>query len=289
MVQFDQNRVGGLLVDGAFEALDVGDEQIVADELHAVADALAEQRPAGPVIFVQAIFERNQGVFAGDVGPVIDHLGAGQGTTFALEDIFAVDIQFGAGRVHGEHHVCAGFVASALDGFEDDFDGGFVGGQAGRKATFITDVSALATIVEHFFEGVVNFGTPAQRLAEATSADGHNHEFLEVGAVFGMLATVEDVHHRHRQHMRKRAADVAVQRHVVGVGGGTGHGQRHAEDGIGAEVLFGIAAIEDNHGAIDGDLVGGIFASQGSGDFGVDIVDGRQYPFAEVMFFVAVA
>jgi hypothetical protein len=29
---------------------------------------------------------------------------------------------------------------------------------------------------------------------------GHDHEFLNVDRVVGMLAAVDDVHHRHRQH-----------------------------------------------------------------------------------------
>ena len=51
-----------------------------------------------------------------------------------------------------------------------------------------------------------------------------------------MRAAVEDVHHRHRQHVRVRAADVAEQRQVGGVGGGVGDGERDAEDRVGAEL-----------------------------------------------------
>ena len=47
LVHLDQDRVGDPLVDPAPEALDVGDEQVVADELHAVRRA-ARSAPATP-------------------------------------------------------------------------------------------------------------------------------------------------------------------------------------------------------------------------------------------------
>ena len=48
--------------------------------------------------------------------------------------------------------------------------------------------------------------------AKVGAPTGHDHELLEVDGVVGVRAAVEDVHHRHRQHVRGLAAEVAPQR-----------------------------------------------------------------------------
>ena len=49
------------------------------------------------------------------------------------------------------------------------------------------------------------------RTASATEAAGdrQNHELLDVDRIVGMRAAIDDVHHRQRQHMGVRAADIA--------------------------------------------------------------------------------
>ena len=51
-----------LLVDAAAQALGVGDEEIVADELDAVAQALGQFGPARPVILGQPILDADDRV-----------------------------------------------------------------------------------------------------------------------------------------------------------------------------------------------------------------------------------
>jgi hypothetical protein len=47
LVDLDQDRVGDALVDAAGQALGVGDEQVVADELHPVAErAVSSAQPS---------------------------------------------------------------------------------------------------------------------------------------------------------------------------------------------------------------------------------------------------
>jgi hypothetical protein len=81
-------------------------------------------------------------------------------------------------------------------------------------------------------------------------------------AVSGVGAAVEDVHHRHRQHVRVGAADVAEQRQVRRVGGGTGHRHRHAEDRVGAEPGLVGGAVEVEHRLVDEPLLVGVEAQQ---------------------------
>ena len=60
---------------------------------------------------------------------------------------------------------------------------------------------------------------PVRSASEKVGAPaGHDHELLEVDLVVGVGAAVEHVHHRHRQHVRVGAAEVAPQR-LAGVGG----------------------------------------------------------------------
>ena len=50
--------------------------------------------------------------------------------------------------------------------------------------------------------------------AHVGAAHRHDHEFLDVDRVVGVRAAVDDVHHRHGQHVRAGAAEIAVERQV---------------------------------------------------------------------------
>ena len=63
LVELDQDGVGDLLLDALLQALGVGDEEVVADELD-VAELLGEELPAVPVVLGEAVFERDDGVLA---------------------------------------------------------------------------------------------------------------------------------------------------------------------------------------------------------------------------------
>ena len=62
--------------------------------------------------------------------------------------------------------------------------------------------------------------TPVRSASEKRRrAHRHDHELLEVDLVVGVRAAVQHVHHRHRQHVRRLAAEVAPQRQA-GLGRG---------------------------------------------------------------------
>jgi hypothetical protein len=126
------------------------------------------------------------------------------------------------------------------------------------EAALVADGGGQAAVVQHALEHVVGLGAPAQRLGEAGRAHRHDHELLEVDVVVGVGAAVEHVHHRHRQHVGVGAADVAVQRQAQLVGGGLGHGERHAEDGVGAEAGLVVGAVEVDQQLVDAALVEGL-------------------------------
>ena len=67
------------LVDALLEPLGVGDEQVVADDLHPVADRRGQRRPALPIVFGQRVFDRHQRVGVEQLGVELRHLLGGTG------------------------------------------------------------------------------------------------------------------------------------------------------------------------------------------------------------------
>ena len=129
---------------------------------------------------------------------------------------------------------------------------------------------------------MVDLGALAQCLAEGRGADRRDHELLDVDVGVGVRPTVEDVHHRHREHVGVGAADVAVERQAGGVGRGASDGQRDAEDRVGAEVRLVGRAVEVDHRLVDEALVVGLHAFERRADLGQDTVDGAEDALAEV-------
>ena len=73
------------------------------------------------------------------------------------------------------------------------------------------------------------------------------------------------------------------------LGRGMGHSHRHAEDGVGTEVLLVGRAVELEHPLVDAGLVEGIAPLEFVGDLGVDVLDRLEHPRAEIDGLVAVA
>jgi hypothetical protein len=74
--------------------------------------------------------------------------------------------------------------------------------------------------LQDLFQGVKNLHAGPQRVAERIEAERHDHEFLHVDRIVGVLTAVDDVHHRRRQEPRARAPQVAKQRQPAMLGGG---------------------------------------------------------------------
>ena len=134
-----------------------------------------------------------------------------------------------------------------------------------------------------------DFRPGAQRFRERSGADRHDHEFLEIDRIVGVDAAIDDVHHRHRQEPRRGAADIAIERQAIGGGRRLGDGERHAEDGVGAEAAFVGCAVERDHGLVDLDLGLGVHAAQGVENLAVDGIDRVAHALAEIAPLVAVA
>jgi hypothetical protein len=125
-----------------------------------------------------------------------------------------------------------------------------------------------------FLERVEHLGAHAQAVGERAGADRDDHELLEVDRVVGVRAAVEDVHHRHREHARALAAEVAPERLALLRGRRAGGGQRDAEDRVGPQARLVRRAVEVDERAIEPRLVEHVGAAHRLRDLAVDVRDG---------------
>ena len=132
-------------------------------------------------------------------------------------------------------------------------------------------------------------GAVAQRLGEGGRADWHRHELLKIDAVVGVLAAVEDVHHRHRQPSRPGATEVGVKRQARRHCGRPCHRHRDAQDGVGPERGLVRRAIQVDHQPVDLALSARVHADQFRCDPLVDIGAGLEHALAAIALLVAVA
>src|SRR5690606_38029270 len=75
LVELDQDRVAGALVDAFPDNLGVSHEQCVTDQLYLLSDLVGHNVPARPVGLVHAIFDGNDRVALAQVGEVIGETG----------------------------------------------------------------------------------------------------------------------------------------------------------------------------------------------------------------------
>ena len=74
LVQLDQDGVAHAAHDAVGQKGRIGDEDVVAYQLHPVAQHLGEHFPAVPVAFGQTVFDGHDGKLFGQIGVVIRQL-----------------------------------------------------------------------------------------------------------------------------------------------------------------------------------------------------------------------
>ena len=162
----------------ARDALGVGHEQVVADELDAVAEPLGQLLPAEPVVLGQAVLDRDDRVAGGPVGPQVDQLaglerpallGQHVARRRAVAAAPLLD-QLGRRRVERDRDVLAGPVAGPLDGAQDDLDRGLVRGERRREPALVALARREALVVEDRAQRGEDLGAGPQRLAVASTA-----------------------------------------------------------------------------------------------------------------------
>ena len=74
LVNLDQDRVGSAHLDTLLQELHVGNEEVVAYELAAVADALGQLHPVVPVVLIETILDRVDRILVDELLEVSDLL-----------------------------------------------------------------------------------------------------------------------------------------------------------------------------------------------------------------------
>ena len=99
LVNLDQDAVGDALVDAALQSRGVGDEQVVANELHTIPELVGEQLPTFPIVFVTAVFDRADWVLVDPTGKEVDHSGRIELATVDGIGLFLRVIKLGGGDI----------------------------------------------------------------------------------------------------------------------------------------------------------------------------------------------
>src|SRR3546814_19205202 len=105
-------------LDAFLEDPRVGDEQVVADQLHLLAKARGQLRPAIPVVLANAVLDGDDRVLVAPASEEIDELLADQALSLADQVVLAVLVDLGARHVQAPPHVLAGVLAGLPCGFE---------------------------------------------------------------------------------------------------------------------------------------------------------------------------
>ena len=200
--------------------------------------------PSRPVVLGHAVLDADDRVVAHQGGEAGRRSRRAEHLAFAGEVVVAVAVELRGGAVERQADLAAGLVAGLLDRLEDQLERLAGAGRLGRSRPRRRPRSAgPACRAARAAHGRSRPG--AQRLAKALEAARHDHAFLDVEAVVGVRAAVDDVHQRGRQDQAARAGrQVAVQRQAGRARAGVGGGERDREQRVGAERGFVVAAVE---------------------------------------------
>ena len=292
LVQLDQDGVACTQLDALGQTLGIGNEQVVAHQLDLTAQFPGHLLPAFPVLFIQAIFNGDDGILFHQALPVCDQLtgsvlGAGLGQLVKALALGALPL--GGSGIHGQHEVPTGLITGLFDGGQNGFDGLLVAGQVGGKAALVAHGGGQTPGLQDGSQSVEHLGAPAQGLFEAGRTHRHDHKLLRVHGVGGVCAAVQDVHHGHGQAVAVHAAQKTVQGHFQRSGGSAAGGNGDRQNGVCAQIGFVLGAVGPEHGGINGIDVGGIHAHHRVSDDSVDVLHSLGHAFAQIAALVAVA
>src|SRR5699024_1147508 len=117
LVHLNQDGVGSILSDALLQALRVGDEEVVANDLNLIADGCGEVGVTLPVIFLQWVLDGDDWVRVNELSVNVCHLSCGVLATF--EVVGAVLEELRGSNVQSKSDVLAWGEASLLDCLND--------------------------------------------------------------------------------------------------------------------------------------------------------------------------
>ena len=144
LVDLDQDRIADAVLDAVCEPRHVGDENIVADELAAVADFMRQFLPAVVVVLGHAVFDRHDRIALGEFGEILDLLVDRARPALAFVCVGAVLEELARRRIERDRHLVADPVAGLFDGGENEIERRLRRWQIGRKTALVANIGVVA-------------------------------------------------------------------------------------------------------------------------------------------------
>ena len=297
LIHLHQDRVGATMVNAFLQELRIGDEQIIANQLHLRTKTLGEFLPTTPIVFSKSIFNRVDRKFRAPTRPQIDDLIArGNIVRPRLEEAISrlsnrlrFIREFAHRWIKREEHLLAKRVTRFLHRGRDQFKRFLVVLQIGREASFITNRGRQMLVMQHPSQRVIALNAAAQRLFETEEAPRLNHELLEINSVVGMLATVDDVEHRHGKRLRSNSTEVAIQRLIRCSSSSVRDRHRHSERRIRTKPRLVFSAIKRKQYRVKPLLISCITPTDRRGNLLVHMIHGSAHTFAKPARRIAIA
>ena len=258
-----------MLVNAALQTLGIRHEQVVADELQAIAEPLGELPPRIPVVLGGPVLDRHERELVREPRIELGHRGAVR--LASLEAIRAVSKELARRGIERDRDPVA--MSRTLGCLEHRLDRLLGRVEVGRESSLVPHSRREAAVVQHALQRVERLRADPQCFGERARAGRHDHELLEVDRVLRVRTAVDDVHHRHRKRARALAAQRAEERHASLRRDGLRDGERDAEDRVRAETSLVRRAVELDQPPVDGLLVGPIERAHRVGDLAVDVRD----------------
>src|SRR6185312_907299 len=145
--------------------------------------------------------------------------------------------------------------------------------EGGPVAPFVGHAVQGAALREALAGGGIDLGGPFKRFGKAARARADDHVILDVDARARVGAAPEDLDLRNRQRGASVARELFPQRHLAHRRIGVGAGERHRDDGIGAEAALVGRAVELDHALVECLLVRDAHRAQRLADARVDVLD----------------
>mmetsp|Transcript_54085 Transcript_54085/g.136063 ORF Transcript_54085/g.136063 Transcript_54085/m.136063 type:complete len:475 (-) Transcript_54085:104-1528(-) len=307
LVDLEEEGVACLGVEGLLDALDVGDEEVVADDLDLLAEVLGHLGVALKVVLVEGVLYRHHRVLVAELLVHVrqlvaaDLLAAVVGRRLEVQVVLLVlGVELGCGDVHADFDLSV--VSGVLDGGHEELEALHVVLDVGGEAALVAHVGGVGAVLllDDVLEAVVHLGPQLHGLLEVLGARRQDHELLHRQLVAGVAAAVDDVHggHGHDElvgRVARQASDVLVQGDLLGRSTRTTDGHRHCQNGVRSEFGLGpppfvLGAVELlHHHLVEARLVRRVLALEGGRDDAVDVVDRLEHPLAEQPALVLVA
>src|SRR5579883_490125 len=107
LVDLDEDGIGAAVSDAVGETRDVGDEEVVADQLALGPDQVGQLLPALHVVLGHAVLDRDDRIAGHQIGEILRLLGPRAGLVLAAIDVVAVLEELGRGAIQRQHDVAA--------------------------------------------------------------------------------------------------------------------------------------------------------------------------------------